>query len=368
VAARISHTHHPGAIKTVLIALALAALVVLVPMWAPLVLAAWFAHFTRPIVARICQKRLAKRKRAAGMMVLFAVLILLAPLVLIAVSLTSSAVELVDTMMKSKSGGAALKSIVAADGNGFHLGESLKAPEKLVELARQHGTKAWTAINRIAGMTANAIIGFFVFLIGAYTFLVEGETAYKWCEQHVPVRPELFARFARAFNETGRGLLVGVVLTGALQSVIATVAYLVLGVPSALVLGLITFFASLIPSIGTALVWVPVAAGLALSGRTTAAIVLVVLGVAVIGTIDNFLRPMFSRWGKLDMPSFVVLVTMFGGLAVFGAWGLVLGPLIVRLFIEALRIAREERLTGAHTTLSPPKPSAPPSPEERGRG
>ncbi len=355
MAARVSHPHHPEAVKTILILLGVGALAIFVPMWAPLVLAAWFAHFTRPLLNKICEKRLAKRRRAAGLVVLLAVLLLLAPLVLIGVSLASSAVELVHKAMQSKGGAAALKSIVSSDGNNLDLGAMLRAPEKLLELARQHGTRAWTTLNLIAGATARAFIAFFVFLLGAYTFLVDGESAYRWCRRHAPVRPELFDRFGDAFNETGRGLLISVVLTGLLQSSIATVTYLVLGVPSALVLGLITFFASLIPSVGTGLVWAPVAAGLALTGRTGAAIALVVIGVLVISMIDNFLRPVFSRWGKLDLPSFVVLVTMFGGLALFGAWGLVLGPLIVRLFVEALRIAREERLTGAHTTLSPPR-------------
>lgn len=354
MAARVSHPHHPGAVRTVVLVLAVGALAVFVPMWAPLVLAAWFAHFTRPILDKLCEKRFAKRRRAAGGMVLIATLLVLTPLVLMAISLTTSAIDLVQRVAQSKSGANALRSIVTTDGGGIHLRETLRAPDKLVELARQHGTKAWTTLSTVAGATASAIIGLFVFLLGAYTFLVDGDNAYRWCRQYAPIRPELFDRFGNAFNETGRGLMIGVVLTGTIQSIIATIAYVALGVPSALVLGVLTLFASLIPSVGTGLVWAPVAAGLALSGRTTAAIALAAIGVFVISLIDNFLRPTLARWGSLDLPAFVLLVTMFGGLAVFGAWGLVLGPLLVRLFVEALRIAREERLTGAHTTLSPP--------------
>ncbi|MEO8877725.1 MAG: AI-2E family transporter, partial [Polyangiaceae bacterium] len=143
--------------------------------------------------------------------------------------------------------------------------------------------------------------------------------------------------------ETGRGLLVGVGLTGLVQGVIATVAYFALGVPRALVLGLLTCLASVIPSVGTALVWVPIAIGLGLSGRTGSAAILVGIGVLVIGTIDNVLRPVFSRFGKLELPSFVLLVSIFGGLALFGTWGFLLGPLLVRLAKEALIISREER-------------------------
>lgn len=352
MAARVSHPHHPEAIKTALILLGVGAAAIFVPMWAPLVLAAWFAHLTRPLL-----NRLGKRKRAAGVLVLALFLLLMAPLVLITVSVASSAVEMVQKLSQAKGGLAdALRSVASTDGNGgIDLAESVKTPEKIFGLMRQHGSRAWTTVNTIAGATARGLIAFFVFLLGAYTMLVDGESAYTWAKQHSPIRPDYFDRFANAFNETGRGLLIGVVLTGALQSTIATICYVALGVPSALVLGLLTFFASLIPSVGTGLVWAPVALGLALSGRTTAAIFLVAMGLTLIGMVDNFLRPVFARWGSLDLPSYVVLVAMFGGLALFGAWGLVLGPLLVRLFVEALRIAREERITGAHTTLSPPR-------------
>lgn len=355
MAARVSHPNHPEAVRTIAILLAVLALAVFVPMWAPLVLAAWFAHLTRPLLSRL-ERRFGKRRRAAGVLVMAAVLLMVAPTVLIVVSMISNAIDLVNKVMQSPSGANALRSIVSANGESIDVKEALGTPDKVMGVARQYGARAWTTLQMIAGATTRGIIGIFVFLLGAYYLLVEGEGAYRWARNHAPIRPELFDRFANAFNETGRGLLVGVVLTGAVQASIATIAYVVLGVPSALVLGVITLFASLIPSVGTGLVWAPVAAGLALSGRTGAAIAMVAVGLGVISVIDNFLRPYFSRYGRLDLPAFVLLVTMFGGLALFGAWGLVLGPLLVRLFVEALRITREERMTGAHTTLSPPAP------------
>jgi predicted PurR-regulated permease PerM len=110
-----------------------------------------------------------------------------------------------------------------------------------------------------------------------------------------------------------------------------------------LVLGLLTCIASLIPSVGTALVWVPIAVGLALAGKTVSAAVLAAVGVFVIGTVDNVLRPVFARFGKLDLSSFALLVSIFGGLAIFGTGGLILGPLFVRLAKEALMIAHGDR-------------------------
>jgi predicted PurR-regulated permease PerM len=61
----------------------------------------------------------------------------------------------------------------------------------------------------------------------------------------------------------------------------------------------------------------------------------------VVSTADNFVRPMLSRYGKLRMPTFLLLVSMLGGLGLFGAWGVLLGPLLVRLAVEGLEIWRE---------------------------
>ena len=65
---------------------------------------------------------------------------------------------------------------------------------------------------------------------------------------------------------------------------------------------------------------------------------------ALIGTVDNVMRPVFARFGKLHLSTFVLLTSIFGGLAIFGTWGLLLGPLFARLAKEALIMARLDRL------------------------
>jgi predicted PurR-regulated permease PerM len=68
--------------------------------------------------------------------------------------------------------------------------------------------------------------------------------------------------------------------------------------------------------------------------------------VGVLSTVDNFLRPLLARYGRIDLPVLVVLVSMLGGLATFGAVGVLLGPLLARLCVEALSIVAEERAEG----------------------
>lgn len=83
---------------------------------------------------------------------------------------------------------------------------------------------------------------------------------------------------------------------------------------------------------------------LAVSGHDVAAVVLAAGGLVVIGTIDNFVRPYLARKGHLQMPTFIVALAMFSGLASMGARGVIIGPLILRLAKEALAIWREQRI------------------------
>ena len=109
----------------------------------------------------------------------------------------------------------------------------------------------------------------------------------------------------------------------------------------------------------TALVWVPVSIGLALDGQTTKAVILFAFGAIVVSSADNVLRPLFSKWGQLQMHGVIVLLAMLGGVVAFGGWGLLLGPLLTRLAIEALRIFREEDMAERPTAADQASSAAP---------
>ena len=99
---------------------------------------------------------------------------------------------------------------------------------------------------------------------------------------------------------------------------------------------------SLLPAVGAAIVWVPVAAYFFLNGIVWKGLVLVAIGAGVIGLVDNLLRPLLV--GKdTRMPDYVILVSTVGGLSLFGINGFVIGPLIAALFIAGWSIFRDER-------------------------
>jgi predicted PurR-regulated permease PerM len=331
---------HVLALRVGLVILLFGTFFVLWPFWPWLTLAAWFSALARPMVERLSRITHGRRP-AAAIATMLLLVISVGPLVGLVVALSADATELVQDVMSTRSGRQAVIAIVSPDGEVAGPRFDLST---VLHLFRSQGERAWTFASSVAGATADLVLGLFVFFTAAFFALVDGPRAYEWVERHTPIAHPHALRFAHAFVETGRGLLVGVGLTGLVQATIATVAYAALGVPRAVVLGVLTFVASFIPTIGTALVWVPVAAGLALTGRHSEAIALAAVGMLVVGTIDNLLRPVLARWGRLHLHTFVVLVSMLGGLAVLGGWGLMMGPLIVRLTLEGLRIAKEEEI------------------------
>jgi len=336
----------PGnsALRWVAVALTLAAAAVLVPFWAPLMLAAWAALIVSPLQWRLARV-LRRPKLAAGLLTALLVFAILLPVAVATLSLSGSALALGQRVIESKNGAEALKTLSAGDSGGFGLAHL--DPQHVFALVRQHGATALGAARVFFGAASVALIGLVVFVAGFYAFLTDGKQAHDWLIERSPLPRPHFHRLANVFVEVGRGLVIGVGLTALSQGAVATIGYLVTGVPQALVLGLVTVFASLIPSVGSALVWVPVTAGLALSGRPGAALAMLLIGLFV-SVVDNLLRPLFARYAELRMHALVLFVAMLGGIVLFGTWGLLLGPLLVRWAAECASMVHEQRVELAH--------------------
>lgn len=343
------------ALRWMTVGLVIAATYVCWPLWPALVLAAWTAALVRPLLARF-EQGLGGRSRAAAAVAVVLFITGFGPLALVALGVVSGAQDLVTAVTQSPSAKSALEALATDTGDGSALHIPRTIPE-IASLIESYGAQGFGVFKRIAGAAGNGVIALFIYLGGTFVFLLEGAAIWRWLEARSPLSSRNLERMTGAFQETGRGLIVGIGLTALTQGAVATIVYAALGIPRWWVLGAVTGIAALLPLLGSALVWVPVAAGLLLTGHPAKAVILVVIGVAVIGTVDNLLRPVFSRMGSLRMPMFLLFVSVFGGLAAFGGWGAFLGPLIVRLCLEAIELRREAMLPDEAT----PTPSPPPA-------
>jgi predicted PurR-regulated permease PerM len=126
------------------------------------------------------------------------------------------------------------------------------------------------------------------------------------------------------------------------QGVIGGVTFWILGVEAPLLWGLLMAFFSLVPAVGSAIIWVPVAVYLLVTGQVWQGAVLAFTGVFVIGLVDNLLRPLLV--GKdTRMPDFVVLIATLAGIELFGLNGFIVGPMIAALFIAVWNLVSERR-------------------------
>ena len=333
------------------IGLVLGSAAVLWPFGAWVLLATWTAIFARRL-HRPLSRFLGGRPRIAALLLMVMLVLLVVPAVVLLTLLVVDAVALVQRLMATRRVQEILEQLVSSQ-NG-----APRSPSDLVSLVMSQAERAWAIGQQIAGTAAQMVIGLVIFIAGTYAMLVDGERWYRWGEAHAPISAQTLRRLANAFVETGRGLLIGLMGAGLAQAIVATILYVAIGVPQPYALGFLTLVFSVVPAVGTALVWVPIAAGLALTGRPVAAAVLAIAGLALIGTIDNLVRPYLARRGHLQLPTYVVLVAMFGGIVIMGAWGVLMAPLVVRLAKETLAILREQR-----EQREPRECDVPPAPE-----
>ena len=149
---------------------------------------------------------------------------------------------------------------------------------------------------------------------------------------------KLFKKFA----EVSRATVKGTLIIGLTQGVLGGIMFAILGIQGAVFWGVVMAILSLLPVVGTALVWMPAALVLIASGDWQKGIVLIAFGVLVIGLIDNLLRPILVG-RDTKMPDYLVLLSTLGGLTVFGVSGFVIGPVIAALFQSVWTMFQQEQ-------------------------
>jgi predicted PurR-regulated permease PerM len=202
-------------------------------------------------------------------------------------------------------------------------------------------------VGGLAGVTGKAIL---MFLILFFVFR-DGHAAVENVTSILPLRREQAKRLLTRIHDSVVANLYGIVAVGLAQGLLTGAALAVLGVRSALLLGLAAAVCSLIPMLGTMLVWLPVSIYLMATGHLWKGIILIVWGGAVVGTIDNILRPLVIG-SKVQLHPVILLFSLLGGVQVFGFIGIFIGPVVISLIAAVVSMLREE-LAESTTDASP---------------
>jgi len=327
-----------------LLAVAVALTVYVVwPFRAPLFLAAVLAAAFQPLLART-ERLLDGRRRLAGALLTLLVFgAIIAPiasiLAFIAKEITQGLTWVRDSLGVQSVGELSLSRIPpqaqhALDGilSTLHLSR-----EQVQTFAAKALEYAQTAGPALLGASAGAVASAFIMLAAFFFLLVDGRHLIRLLGRVSPLQAAQTEELLQEFANVSSATLVGAALTAVVQAVLATIGFVLARVPHAVFLGIATLIASFVPVIGTAIVWIPVAVLLALTGHVTAAIFAAAWCGVLLTTADNVVKPLAMR-GKVEMHTGLVFLALLGGITMFGLLGIIAGPLVIAFLLALLRM------------------------------
>jgi predicted PurR-regulated permease PerM len=336
--ARVEIERDPGRVVAAIgsTVLVVAALWILWPIAAPILWAGLVSYLLWPLNERV-QRRLAGRRSAAAMLMSIGALFgLLVPLVLIGFAFARQSIDLAHRASEIRLADELRRLPWLSNVGHWVQTRSPIGPEVIRERALSAlGSSLELLASRLGAVFAGAlgiVVGLALTLFVMFFLLRDGKNVMHTFLASLPFDEDRKHSFVIHVGAITRGLVVGSLVTAILQGTLVGVAFAILGIPSAVVFGVISALVSVLP-VGTALVWVPTAVVLLIQGRIGAAIFLTLWGILVVGLIDNILRPRIVS-GRAKVPALPVFLGIVGGISSFGVLGLIVGPVILVLAVE----------------------------------
>jgi len=184
------------------------------------------------------------------------------------------------------------------------------------------------------------IISFLIILFITYYLLVYNKSIFKNINEYLPLSLKKQNEIVNNIKKNLKVLVRGYFLTGLIQTLVALLGYIIFGVPNLLIVTFLTLIISLIPYLGTPLVWVPLSLFMIINGNEIGGIGLLIYGTLLITMVDNFVRPILMSNKETISPP-LVFIGFVGGMITFGIGGIILGPLIISITAILLRYLKE---------------------------
>lgn len=185
----------------------------------------------------------------------------------------------------------------------------------------------------IGKATASTVIGVFLSLYILFFALRDGSFILTRVQKALPLGGDKEEMLFKRFVSIVHAMFKGTFIIALIQGLIGGILFAVVGLPSAALWAFVMAFLALIPAVGPALVWLPAGVLLLFSGAVWQGVTVLIVGVAIISLVDNILRPILS--GKdAGMPDVLMLLSVLGGLGIFGIAGIIIGPVITAFFLS----------------------------------
>ncbi len=312
-----------------------------------LVWAGIIALALRPLYTKTATLLRGRTGLAAAVMTLVTLLLIIGPALALLVVLVSQAVGLYQWALEGVKSGAAIElwNRLASSVSQTILTHPLLADFDVkgtfIKGLGQISSSLATQIGSVLRDTVLLVVNLLVMLIALFFFFRSGEDYYRAVMDLLPFKHEQKQSIARKFHDTFSAVINGVFLIALGQGCMTGIGFALFRVPFPVFWGFLAAFLALLPIGGAALVWIPGALFLLLTGATLQGVLLAIWGLILVSLPDNFLKPMLIG-KKANLPTFFLFLGILGGLRVYGILGILFGPLIVTLLSAFIQIYREE--------------------------
>lgn len=335
-----------------------AAVLIVKPFLSTLVVSAIMAYILYPVY-RYFRKLTGMNGFSAAVLIIMLLLLTSIPLILVTSKLTAESYSAYIRVKQIFMDTSSIEEACSGEGGiicgSYHLFHSVSERYDLnlgFHFAQGFSGLASNFASKVSDFIFNIprfLLHFFVALFAMYYMFTQGESMIRGLKDALPMTKENSDRIMRHFNDVISATIYGAIVIAIVQGVIAGIGFFVFGVTSPIMLSLLTVIASFIPFLGAALVWLPVSLSMLVNGilDNNTDLMLMAGGLflwcaLLVSTIDNFLRPkIVSERAKVH--PLVILLGVFGGLALFGFVGIIVGPFLLTLFMASLKIYMEEK-------------------------
>ncbi|MEO8361318.1 MAG: AI-2E family transporter [Vicinamibacteria bacterium] len=216
-----------------------------------------------------------------------------------------------------------------------------RGEQQLEELVKSLTGRVLGSVGHLFVATGSIVFQTAMMLVALFFMLVDGPIFVRWILKSSPLTNDQTRDLLQDFRGVSIAVLVGSAGTAFVQTVVALIGYWIAGSPHALLLATATFIGAFIPVVGAGTVVVLAALSLFFTGHSGSALFLLIWGLGVVSSIDNFVKPYLMR-GNLEVNTGVIFFALLGGVGVFGPVGLLAGPLVVAFFLAVVRMCMKE--------------------------
>ena len=328
------------------------------PFMAALVTGALIAYLSYPLYKKT-QVYIANKSFAAFLVTIFIVLIFTIPSVLI-MSLAFNEAQYYTAYMETNGAhiGTNFLSIICQDDKWVLCRATKSAlgllpknnPDYYIDSITQKISQFIIEnVEKFISSLLSIIFDFFIMIFVIYYFLKDGYYIYNRAKQLLPVKESHKERVLKRFHGITAAVFYGNISIAAVQGLLGSIGFMLVGLKSPFLWGLVMALFAFVPYIGTAMIWLPASLSLIFTGYIensntpiVKGILLLAYGILILSTIDHFLKPKIIG-DKAEVHPILVLIGILGGLKLFGFTGVILGPVILALVITFIEIYEQEK-------------------------